>query len=79
MALKLFMNEAEDFVIAESPEDATAVMRECGMHLEPDDEWSEYPAAKPFEFSHDDGRRETKTAAEWCAQEGRGYFASGNC
>lgn len=67
MTLKLFMNEAEDFVIAESPEDATVVMRENGMHLEPDDEWSEYPADKSFTFTHDDRREETKTAAEWCA------------
>lgn len=70
----------EEFVIAKDENDARAVLRDI-MLVDAEEasgiEFTMLPDEKPFTF--DDGNSvTTKTAAEWCAQEGRGHLCSAN-
>jgi hypothetical protein len=67
----------EEFVIATSPEDADAVMREVGATPPQPAEWRQMNDAKPFTF--DDGVNiARKTCGEWARARGRGYFCTAN-
>ena len=66
----------EEFVIADSPEDADAVMRDL-KYDGPAMPWTQMPDERPFTF--DDGQAIVKkTCGEWCAERGRGYFCAEN-
>lgn len=64
----------EEFIIAASPDDAHAVMREMGCHDVTN--FHQYPDDKPFTFH--DTETTTKPAKEWAAERGRGWFACVN-
>lgn len=84
--LKLWYNDS-DYVIAESPEDAWAVL-EATMGVKPSDfspgcapEWEE--RTKPLSILIDEtgsltdsGNSITKTPAEWVAEKGRGWLCT---
>lgn len=75
-ALRVWRNDVTDWVIAESPEDATAIMHaEYGSTYDDEDEWRECPNDKPFTYHGDDGDI-TKTFGEWIAEKGRGFLAT---
>ncbi len=68
----------EEFVIAESPEDADAVVRDL-KYDGPAMEWQQMPDDRPFTADLDNGEGPVKrTCAEWCAARGRGYFCALN-
>lgn len=77
MTLKLWHND-HDFFIAETAAEAQ-VLYDAWMHTtgnpKDDGEWSAWPDNEPFTLD-DDGKKTTKTAAEWCAERESGYFAS---
>lgn len=88
--LHLYHVDHEEYVIAESPEEANQLMDdECGVnYVEEGCKWEQYPDDKEIKlFDVDNWNKETKqyeilgnkTAAEWCESEGRGYFSSTNC
>ena len=64
--------DGDDWVIAESADEATAVMvevsgidpSECGV-------WKTWPADKPLTVKDDDGGAETRLPAEWIGKLGR--------
>lgn len=64
--LNVYDADGEEFVIAETPEDAPTT-------------WEQRAAESAFSY-HDDGTGKTTTKAcgEWAAERGRGYFASAN-
>lgn len=66
----------EEFVIAASPEDAVAVMREANGVADVAN-WQQMPDDKPF--TYDDGLNiAKKTCGEWARERGRGYFCTAN-
>ena len=80
--LKMFTADSEEFCIATSAEDAARCYEEAiGEPYMPDEKpvaWTEMAPGKMFKFTHDDGRVEEKTRAQWVREHGRGYFASAN-
>lgn len=82
--LSVYRNDVIDHVIAESEEDALAVLLETGCYGSSADDLTE--TATVFERVPDDkviaidmqdgGPKQFKTAAEWIAQEGRGFLCS---
>lgn len=81
--LHVFANKVTDWVVATSPEDASAVWVEhCGLDGEtyPEREhgaWSQLPDDKALVIRDEDhDQKITKTAAEWAAHNGRGFLAS---
>jgi hypothetical protein len=71
--------DEEEFVIAASPEDADAVMRDM-RYDGPPIAWWQMPDDRPFTYcpDNDEATAVKKTCAEWCAEKGRGYFCSAN-
>ena len=81
MDLHVWTND-EEYVIAATPDDADAVMREVG-HVMTDEEKGQFyrlPDDRPFTFCPDNDEASVvkKTCAEWCAEKGRGYFCAVN-
>jgi len=69
-------DDGEEFVIAETEEDALAVLVEAVGPVSVDPiAWEQLPDDRPFTMREEDGSRVTKTCAEWCTEVGRGYFA----
>lgn len=73
-------DNGNDFVIAESAEEAFALWlehtgesRDTGYSA---DEYTAWDDDRVFTFADEDVLRTSKTAAEWVAEHGRGYFAS---
>lgn len=79
MSLKLYKNDVIEWVVAESPEDATAIMLSEKMHYDDPPEWEELPMDSKWtlfgQFT-DDGKDLTLTAAEWIARQGRGFLGT---
>ena len=81
--LHVFSFDDEEFVVAESPEDAATVMSdETGERMPGPDypgEWKQVSDDKKMRISLDAGAEpeQTKTCAEWAAQ-GRGCLCSTN-
>lgn len=76
--LKIWTNDS-DFVIAESAEDAAAVLYE--ETLTPPEKTSFHACDNSRSFTfYEDGTRAregvTKTFGEWAAERGRGYFCT---
>lgn len=72
-----------DSVIAESKEDAAVVWAEhtgCDYRGEFDEDpiecWDQIPDDRPVKLSYPEDVAATRTAAEWCARDGRGFWAS---
>lgn len=80
--MHLYQIDSEEYVIAANPRDALAVMSELGAvpHVGEDFVATLWPDDKPFTFCSDNDERSavTKTAREWCAERGRGWFAMAN-
>lgn len=78
MALRLW-DDDNDYVIAKNAEEAMILWCEH-MGTSPAGydavTWEAWDDARVFTYVHEDGREEKKTAAEWCAERGKGYFAS---
>lgn len=76
--LHVYRNKVIDWVIAESPSDADAVLIEHGGGP-PDEpsEWEQLPDDRVIWIRDEDlvGRQE-KTCAEWAAERGRCFLAS---
>jgi len=81
MTLKLWDN-GNDFVIAESPSDALVLWIKHTGEDPVDytaDEWEAWDDDRVFTFvNEDDDTKTAKTSREWCAEHGKGYFASRN-
>ena len=84
MSLHVFRNEANEWFVAESAEDAAALHREMFGNLEEDAAEDYYafrlwPDDKPLTVG-EEGEPETDerhTGAEWAAKNGRGFFFAG--
>ena len=75
-------HDGDDWVIAESAEDATAVWIE--YYGEPAEElrwkrWEDNRTLSMFDFGDDDEvTKIMRTCAEWIAQQGRGWLCGAN-
>ncbi len=78
-SLKLWDN-GHDFAVAATAEEAHEFLRHLASNEDEPfdaDNWTTWPDDKPFTRTNDEGKQPvTKTAAEWCASSGAGYFAS---
>lgn len=79
--LGVYRNDVIDWVIAESPEDATRVWEECmgdtWENCTGDDppEWVRLPDDHALRIDND-GTIVEKTCAEWVREQGRGFLGS---
>lgn len=79
MALHVYRNDVTEWFVAESLGDAVEVAREylgevCEMDpAEMDLDFSQEPDNKPLTMD-DDGTRVVKSAAEWAAENGKGFL-----
>lgn len=81
MSLKVYENDVTEWVIAESPKDASSVLLAAGYvdTLPPEDEWQECDPNRTWELAGEftaDGQPETRTFAEWIARIGRGVLGT---
>jgi len=89
--LHMYENGCPEWVIAESAKEATEIYKryaievegldllDIEMDLKPEN-WEELPANQDFTFHEDLNDQPnpiTKTVAEWCAEHGKGWFATG--
>jgi hypothetical protein len=80
--LRVWKNRIVEWVIAETPEDATKRLRihfcEIGEPFaELDTSWTECPADKPLTMDCDDvDRKFTRLPAQWAALQGPGFLGS---
>ena len=77
MTMRVYRNEVVDWVVAESPEDASKAWEEtCGdtYSVEDNGEWEAEPDDKLLKVEDDGGTTE-QTCAEWVAA-GRGFLCS---
>lgn len=77
--LKAFKNGVIEWVIAETPEEATKIiLKTYEVPLdEVDTDWVECAPEKLFTYNEDDGvTQTTKPFREWIAQKGRGFLAT---
>lgn len=73
--LHVYYNEME-YVIAESPRDASLVLQEMGASFENHDEWKVVDGAKALKVFDERGKNPIKkTADEWALEQGRGFLA----
>lgn len=74
--------DSVDTVVATSPEDAMAVWAEtCGLDYADEsgrgvEAWTAIPDDKPVRLYYPTEEAATLTAAEWCAEGGRGFWGS---
>jgi hypothetical protein len=78
--LRVWKNDVTEWVIAETPEEATAhlavYIKEIGASPEEmDTEWRECAADKPFTMRAEEGGF-TRLPAQWAALEGPGFLGS---
>lgn len=81
MSLHVFRNEANEWFVAESADDATTLwLAEFGME-DPDDEYAftQWPDDKSLIVCEEGEPEsaETHTGAEWAEKTGRGFFFAG--
>lgn len=82
--LKVYKNDITEWVIAWSPADATAVLKEQAgwdddtlAEYFPDGvEWQECPRAQDFTYHDPDNGPITKKFGEWIDERGRCYLAT---
>lgn len=75
-ALHIWDLHAEDFVIAASPEDASAVMAERGLGTIDPREWVQWPSDVYFGRTDEDGVARNHVPADLIAARGRGFLAA---
>jgi hypothetical protein len=88
--LHMYENGLPEWVIAESRQECVELYKEYAttveglglddieFDLDPDN-WDELPANQDFTFHEDladQSHGKTKTVAEWCAEHGKGWFAT---
>ena len=74
--LSVYRNDVIDWVVAESPEDATRVWREHRGDTSGDSpSWERLPDASVLRLN-DGGGVVEKTCAEWASEVGRGFLGS---
>ena len=82
--MKVFTNDTDTVVAVDLADAQRVVEAHYGATFEQEgwsiDEWREVPADEPITICnlHDRGSddRATKTAAEWAAEDGRGFLCS---
>lgn len=81
--LRVFKNDVTEWVIARSPEDASAVLLEhyqttgCDSFPPEQFDWEECPLDAAFTYHDDnDGSSTTKLFQEWVVEKGRGFLAT---
>lgn len=81
-ALHLYRNEVVEWFAAETREQAVEIARtwmaeECGRCAdEMDLDLRQEPDEKRLTMHEDDSPAETKTASEWAAQNGKGFWGT---
>ena len=81
MDLKVYENGVTEWVIAESPEDATAIMLREGVDWEehPEDPWTECNLDTVWTLAADftdDGKPLALPFREWIERKGRGFLGT---
>lgn len=78
MTLKVYENDVTEWVIAESPEDATRIIEEqMGFAHDDPPEWAECDLDRVWTLEEGPtGVPISKTFREWIASEGRGFLGT---
>ena len=76
--LHVYQNEVIDSIVATSEEEARQIAYEYTEQSEEysDLEYTQRPDDMPLTIHDDEGGKEIKTCAEWCARNGKGFLCS---